>query len=133
VANRDRLPNRRAAEMFDFEHGGRKWTATIGRFPDRRVAEIFLDTPKLSAIGELPDSQDDQFVKAGFAGERSALRALFHTPAACPETVWAKLAAFETDLVREQVAGPAKDSVLLFGLGAIKADLMNLGIRGDVR
>jgi hypothetical protein len=82
---------------------------------------------------EVPDSQDDQFVKAGFAGERSALRALFHTPAACPETVWAKLAAFETDLVREQVAGPAKDSVLLFGLGAIKADLMNLGIRGDVR
>jgi hypothetical protein len=50
---RERLPNRRAAEKFDFEHGGRKWTATIGRFPDRRVAEIFLDTPKLSAIGEL--------------------------------------------------------------------------------
>jgi hypothetical protein len=53
VANRERLPNRRAAEMFDFEHGGRKWTATISRFPDRRVAEIFLDTPKVSAIGEL--------------------------------------------------------------------------------
>jgi hypothetical protein len=53
VANRDRLPNRRAAEMFDFEHGGRKWTATISRFPDRRAAEIFLDTAKVSAIGEL--------------------------------------------------------------------------------
>jgi hypothetical protein len=53
VANRERLPNRRAAEMFDFEHGGRKWTATISRFRDGRVAEIFLDTPKVSAIGEL--------------------------------------------------------------------------------
>jgi hypothetical protein len=51
--SRERLPNRRAGEMFDFEHGGRKWTATIGRFPDRRVAEIFLSTNKLSAIGEL--------------------------------------------------------------------------------
>jgi hypothetical protein len=50
---RERLPNRRNAEKFDFEHGGRKWTATIGRFPDQRAAEIFLDTPKLSAIGEL--------------------------------------------------------------------------------
>jgi hypothetical protein len=53
VANRERLPNRRAAEMFDFEHGGRRWTATVSRFPDRRVAEIFLDTPKVSSIGEL--------------------------------------------------------------------------------
>jgi ribonucleoside-diphosphate reductase alpha chain len=52
MSERERLPNRRAAEMFDFEHGGRKWSATISRFPDGRVAEIFLDTPKLSAIGE---------------------------------------------------------------------------------
>ena len=53
MTNRERLPSRRAAEMFDFEHGGRKWTATISRFPDRRIAEIFLDPPKVSAIGEL--------------------------------------------------------------------------------
>jgi hypothetical protein len=53
VFERERLPNRRNAEKFNFEHGGRKWTATIGRFPDRHLAEIFLDTPKLSAIGEL--------------------------------------------------------------------------------
>jgi hypothetical protein len=53
MSERERLPNRRAAEMFDFEHGGRRWTATVSRFPDRRVAEIFLDTPKVSSIGEL--------------------------------------------------------------------------------
>jgi hypothetical protein len=49
---RARLPNRRAAELVDFEHGGRRWTATIGRFEDGRLAEVFLhagkDTPLLS-------------------------------------------------------------------------------------
>jgi hypothetical protein len=29
---RERLPNRRAAELLDFEQGGRRWTATVGRF-----------------------------------------------------------------------------------------------------
>jgi hypothetical protein len=52
MSERERLPNRRAAEMFDFEHG-RKWTATISRFPNGRVAEVFLSTNKLSAVGEL--------------------------------------------------------------------------------
>jgi hypothetical protein len=36
------------------------------------------------------------------------------------------------DLVKEQVVGPAQDSILLLGLGSIKADLMNLGIKGEV-
>jgi hypothetical protein len=53
MSERERLSNRRAAEKFDFEHGGRKWTATIGRFPDGRVAEIFIHTPKFCAIAEL--------------------------------------------------------------------------------
>jgi hypothetical protein len=81
---------------------------------------------------EVPDSEDEEVVMGTFVEERSALRELFLAPAACSETIWAKLAAFESDLVREQVVGPAKDSILLFGLGAIKADLMNLGIKGDV-
>ena len=50
---RERLPNRRIAELVDFQHGGRRWTATIGRFADGRVGEIFLDTPKASSIGDL--------------------------------------------------------------------------------
>jgi hypothetical protein len=53
MAERERLPNRRAAEMIDFEHGGRRWTACISRFPDGRVGEIFLNTPKTSTIGDL--------------------------------------------------------------------------------
>ena len=38
------LPNRRGAEVFEFEHGRRRWTTTISRLPDGAVAEIFLDT-----------------------------------------------------------------------------------------
>ena len=50
---RERLPNRHIAELVDFQHGGRRWTATIGRFADGRVGEILLDTPKASSIGDL--------------------------------------------------------------------------------
>jgi hypothetical protein len=51
--SRERLPDRRAGELFEFEHAGRKWTACIGRFADGRVAEVFLDTAKGAAVGEL--------------------------------------------------------------------------------
>jgi hypothetical protein len=87
---------------------------------------------KACAQIEVPDSDDDQFMKATFAEERSALRDLFLAPAACSETIWAKLAAFEVDLIRERIVGEPKDSILLLGLGSIKADLMNLGIKGDI-
>ena len=53
MSERARLPNRRAAELIDFEHNGRPWTLTVGRFGDGRIAEVFLDTPKASAIGEI--------------------------------------------------------------------------------
>jgi hypothetical protein len=87
---------------------------------------------KACAQLEIPDSDDDAFVKATFAEERAALRELFLAPAACSETIWAKLAAFEADLIRERIVGESKDSIFLLGLGSIKADLMNLGIKeGD--
>ena len=53
MSDRERLPNRRGAELVDFEHGGRRWTLTVGCFADGRVGEVFLDTPKASAIGEI--------------------------------------------------------------------------------
>jgi hypothetical protein len=86
---------------------------------------------KACARLEIPDSDDDAFVKATSAEERAALRELFLAPAACSETIWAKLAAFEADLIRERIVGEARDSILLLGLGSIKADLMNLGIKGE--
>ena len=53
MAERVRLPNRRVSELVDFEHAGHRWTLTVGRFADGRVGEVFLDTPKASAIGEI--------------------------------------------------------------------------------
>jgi len=51
---RERLPNRRASEVFDFELNGLRFTASISRYPDGHIAELFLDNHKAgSAIGTL--------------------------------------------------------------------------------
>jgi hypothetical protein len=39
---RERLPNRREATTFDVEADGLRYRATIGRYADGRLAEIFL-------------------------------------------------------------------------------------------
>jgi ribonucleoside-diphosphate reductase alpha chain len=44
--NRERLPNRRGCETFAFQCGGMRYVATISRFNDGRVAEIFLTNHK---------------------------------------------------------------------------------------
>jgi len=46
TASRQRLPNRREHELLEFEHGGIRYTAGIGRFEDGTVSEIFLNTGK---------------------------------------------------------------------------------------
>jgi hypothetical protein len=43
---RQRLPDRRAAETFGLECAGLHYTATISRFDDGRLAEIFLTNHK---------------------------------------------------------------------------------------
>ena len=43
MSNRERLPNRRAAETFDIEASGLRYTVTIGRYDDGRVSEVFLE------------------------------------------------------------------------------------------
>jgi ribonucleoside-diphosphate reductase alpha chain len=51
---RERLPNRRASELFDFESMGLRFTASVSRYDDGRVAELFIDNHKAgSAIGTL--------------------------------------------------------------------------------
>jgi hypothetical protein len=46
TAARERLPNRRASESFSFECNGLHYTATISRYADGRLAEIFLSNCK---------------------------------------------------------------------------------------
>jgi hypothetical protein len=44
--SRQRLPDRRANESFSFEVGGLPFTATVSRFTDGRVGEIFIENHK---------------------------------------------------------------------------------------
>jgi len=43
---RRRLPNRRASVRFSFGYGGTRYLATLSKFDDGRLAEIFIDSPK---------------------------------------------------------------------------------------
>jgi ribonucleoside-diphosphate reductase alpha chain len=43
---RERLPNRRGCETFSFAHAGMKFRASIARYADGRLAEIFLSNCK---------------------------------------------------------------------------------------
>ena len=43
---RERLPNRRLSETFDFEYAGLVYAATASWFPDGRLAEGFLNNYK---------------------------------------------------------------------------------------
>jgi hypothetical protein len=45
---RQRLPNRRPNETFGFQWNGMDFTATFSRFPDGRLAEIFLSNGRVS-------------------------------------------------------------------------------------
>lgn len=46
---RQRLPDRRGHELLDFEHGGIRYRAGVGRFEDGRLAEIFMNAAKPGA------------------------------------------------------------------------------------
>jgi hypothetical protein len=54
MSERERLSNRRVHEIFDFEAVGLRFTAGVGRYPDGRIGELFLDNRKAgSAVGTL--------------------------------------------------------------------------------
>lgn len=46
MTHRERLPNRRQHELISFQHAGINYVAGIGRFPDGRLAEVFLNGAK---------------------------------------------------------------------------------------
>src|ERR1700730_8065680 len=41
---RERLPNRRQCESFEFRHAGHPFTLTAGHYPDNRIGEIFISS-----------------------------------------------------------------------------------------
>jgi hypothetical protein len=52
AAVRERLSNRRLAETFELTVAGLRYTATIGRFADGRVGEIFLTNHKTNSAAD---------------------------------------------------------------------------------
>jgi hypothetical protein len=49
VSRRNRLPNRRASVTYNFEFEGHRYRATVSRFDDGRIGEIFLDAGKVGS------------------------------------------------------------------------------------
>jgi hypothetical protein len=49
---RERLPDRRGCEGFDLEALGLRFHATVGRFADGRLAEIFIDAFKAGSAAD---------------------------------------------------------------------------------
>jgi hypothetical protein len=77
MTQRQRLTDRRTCETFEFEVGGQHYTATIGRFADGMIGEIFLQNHK-------PGSQSDSNARdaAVAAKPSAAIRLPGRNPAA---------------------------------------------------
>ena len=67
---RARLPNRRLAETFSFEVEGLHYTATVGRFADGHVAEIFLNNHRVNSAADV--NARDAAIAASFALQHGA-------------------------------------------------------------
>jgi ribonucleoside-diphosphate reductase alpha chain len=86
---RERLPNRRAAETFEIEVSGLRYTATVSRFADGRIGEIFIQNSK-------PGSTSDCYMRDAGISASLALqygcpletlrRALLRDPRGAPST-----------------------------------------------
>jgi hypothetical protein len=50
MSERRRLPNRRLSETFEIEAQGLTYTATVSRFDDGGVAEVFLQNHKAGSM-----------------------------------------------------------------------------------
>jgi hypothetical protein len=61
MSTRCRLPDRRDCETFEIESQGLGFTATVSRFPDGTVAEIFLQNHKAGSMAGI-NAQDSAVV-----------------------------------------------------------------------
>jgi len=70
-AERERLPNRRAAETFDLEALGLKFRATIGRHPNGKLGEVFLSNHRVNSQAGILASDSRRPVFVAFATWRA--------------------------------------------------------------
>jgi hypothetical protein len=50
VAERERLPNRREATTFDVEALRLHFRATVGKYPDGRIGELFISNHRVNSM-----------------------------------------------------------------------------------
>ena len=67
---RQRLPDRRLSESFTFEVGGLRFTATLSRFADGRIGELFLNNHKFG--NQSDTSARDAAIVLSFALQHGA-------------------------------------------------------------
>ena len=79
---------------------------------------------------EDPDVESDAKMRDRINAERATERELMTMPAVTADMLWQKLEAFEVILANELRVGPRKDSILMLALGALKTDILNLGLCG---
>src|SRR5262245_24892074 len=76
MSGRLRLPNRRASEAFGLEAGGLKYTASVSRFADGRIGELFLNSRKSNSAADT--NARDSAIAFSFAvqhrGDAEAIR-----------------------------------------------------------
>ena len=70
LPRRDRLPNRRASEVFEFEAGGLHYTASVSRFSDGRIGELFLNNHKSNSAADT--NARDSAIAFSFAVQHGA-------------------------------------------------------------
>ena len=52
MTGRERLPDRRASISFDFAIAGLKYTASVSRFSDGRIGELFINNHKANSSAD---------------------------------------------------------------------------------
>ena len=52
MSARERLPNRRLSLTFELEVAGLRYTCTVGRYADGRLAELFLTNHKSNSAAD---------------------------------------------------------------------------------
>jgi hypothetical protein len=53
MTKRRQLPNRRASTSFEVEIAGLRYTATVSRFPDGGIGEVFLSNHKSNSAADV--------------------------------------------------------------------------------
>ena len=101
-------------------------TVTIATSADQRAAVV---AGTFATAGAAIVAGVIGFAAAGESRERVCARCVPWRPnLTVSQDIWLKFEVFEAELIDERVTGEARDSVVLLGLGSLRADLLNFGI-----